>query len=70
MIQIPDVQAGVKAAVDNAQQSIKAVWRRLVRTVVRFSIKFCWRPRAKIRLVIFKAADVAAPLSTILESDL
>jgi Cdc6-like AAA superfamily ATPase len=70
MIQIPDVQAGVRAAVDNAQQSIKALYHSATssshRGALFHQVLLACSLAQKDPLSYFQAADVAAPLSTIM----
>ena len=70
LVQLVDVDAGVRAAVDAAQQSIKALYHSSTssshKTAIFREVLLACALAPKDALSSFQAADVAEPLSTIM----
>ncbi len=70
MIQMQDVESGIRASVDNAQQSIKALYHAAIssshRAALFQQVLLACALAKKDPLSYFQAADVAGPLSRIM----
>jgi Cdc6-like AAA superfamily ATPase len=73
LVQMPDVEGGVRASVENVQQSIKALYHSATasshRTAIFQQVLLACALARKDPLSYFQAADVVKPLSKIMNKD-